>query len=149
MTNWIVSAIPNRFKAAVTLRSVSNFISDDGTRDGAYGHEDDFKGFSSMTSTQYWDASPLKYARNVKTPTLVLHSDNDLSACRSSRANSGSARLQHYGVPSELVLFPRENHNLTRTGEPKHLVESFAMAVVLVRPLSERECRSPKPPDAL
>ena len=40
----------DRFKAAVTLRSVSNFISDDGTRDGAYGHEDDFKGSCSMTS---------------------------------------------------------------------------------------------------
>jgi dipeptidyl aminopeptidase/acylaminoacyl peptidase len=33
--------------------------------------------------------------------------------------------LQHFGVPSEIVFFPRENHNLTRTGEPKHLVESL------------------------
>ena len=33
--------------------------------------------------------------------------------------------LQHFGVPSEIVFFPRENHNLTRTGEPKHLVESI------------------------
>src|SRR2546423_298838 len=32
---------------------------------------------------------------------------------------------QHFGVPSEFVIFPRENHNLTRTGEPKHLVESL------------------------
>jgi len=44
MTNWILGHT-TRFKAAVTLRSVSNFLSDDGTRDGAYGHEDDFKGF--------------------------------------------------------------------------------------------------------
>src|SRR5439155_9714755 len=43
MTNWIVSHT-NRFKAAVTLRSISNFVSDDGTRDGAYGHADDFQG---------------------------------------------------------------------------------------------------------
>ena len=33
--------------------------------------------------------------------------------------------LQHFGVTSEIVFFPRENHNLTRTGEPKHLVESL------------------------
>src|SRR3984893_8343665 len=38
MTNWIISHT-NRFKAAVTLRSLSNFISDEGTRQGAYGHE--------------------------------------------------------------------------------------------------------------
>jgi len=33
--------------------------------------------------------------------------------------------LKHYGVTTEIVMFPRENHNLTRTGEPKHLVESL------------------------
>ncbi|MFN7929937.1 MAG: S9 family peptidase [Blastocatellia bacterium] len=43
MTNWIVGHT-DRFKAAVTLRSVVNFISDEGTRDGAYGHKDDFGG---------------------------------------------------------------------------------------------------------
>ena len=41
--------------------------------------------------------------------------------------------LQHFGVPSEIVFFPRENHNLTRTGEPKHLVESLNWQVYLVR----------------
>src|SRR5207253_5382119 len=43
MTNWIVGHT-NIFKAAVTLRSLSNFISDEGTRDGAYGHRADFGG---------------------------------------------------------------------------------------------------------
>jgi acylaminoacyl-peptidase len=33
--------------------------------------------------------------------------------------------LKLYGVTTELVIFPRENHNLTRTGEPKHIVESM------------------------
>jgi dipeptidyl aminopeptidase/acylaminoacyl peptidase len=123
MTNWIVSHT-NRFKAAVTLRSVSNFISDEGTRDGAYGHEDYFKGIVFDDFEQYWDASPLKYARNVRTPTLILHSDNDFRV-PIEQGEQWFRALQHYGVPSELVLFPRENHNLTRTGEPKHLVESL------------------------
>jgi dipeptidyl aminopeptidase/acylaminoacyl peptidase len=123
MTNWIVSHT-NRFKAAVTLRSVSNFISDEGTRDGAYGHEEYFKGILFDDFDQYWEASPLKYARNVKTPTLVLHSDNDFRV-PIEQGEQWFRALQHYGVPSELVLFPRENHNLTRTGEPKHLVESL------------------------
>jgi dipeptidyl aminopeptidase/acylaminoacyl peptidase len=123
MTNWIVSHT-NRFKAAVTLRSVSNFISDEGTRDGAYGHRDDFKGLLFDNFDQYWNASPLKYARNVHTPTLVLHSDNDFRV-PIEQGEQWFRALQHYGVPSELVFFPRENHNLTRTGEPKHLVESL------------------------
>jgi dipeptidyl aminopeptidase/acylaminoacyl peptidase len=123
MTNWIVGHT-NRFKAAVTLRSVSNFISDDGTRDGAYGHEDDFKGFLFDDFQQYWDASPLKYARSVRTPTLILHSDNDYRVPL-EQGEQWFRALKHYGVVSELVIFPRENHNLTRTGEPKHLVESL------------------------
>jgi dipeptidyl aminopeptidase/acylaminoacyl peptidase len=123
LTNWIVGHT-NRFKAAVTLRSVSNFVSDDGTRDGAYGHEDDFKGPLFDDLDQYWDASPLKYAKNVKTPTLVLHSDNDFRV-PIEQGEQWFRALQHYGVTSEFVIFPRENHNLTRTGEPKHIIESL------------------------
>jgi dipeptidyl aminopeptidase/acylaminoacyl peptidase len=123
LTNWIVSHT-NRFKAAVALRAVSNFISDDGTRDGAYGHEEYFRGMLFDAFDQYWEASPLKHARNVHTPTLVLHSDMDFRV-PIEQGEQWFRALQHYGVPSELVLFPRENHNLTRTGEPKHLVESL------------------------
>jgi dipeptidyl aminopeptidase/acylaminoacyl peptidase len=123
MTNWIVSHT-NRFKAAVTLRAISNFVSDEGTRDFPFGHEDYFKGFVYDDLDQYWDASPLKYARNVRTPTLILHSDMDFRV-PIEQDEQWFRALQHYGVPSELVFFPRENHNLTRTGEPKHLVESL------------------------
>jgi dipeptidyl aminopeptidase/acylaminoacyl peptidase len=123
MTNWILGHT-TRFKAAVTLRSVANFISDDGTRDGAYGHEEDFKGFLFDEFDQYWNSSPLKYAKNVKTPTLILHSDNDYRVPL-EQGEQWFRALKHYGVTSEFVIFPRENHNLTRTGEPKHLVESL------------------------
>jgi dipeptidyl aminopeptidase/acylaminoacyl peptidase len=123
MTNWIVGHT-NRFKAAVTLRSISNFISDDGTRDGAYGHAEDFGGDIFDKFDLYWDRSPLKYAKQVKTPTLILHSDNDFRV-PIEQGEQWFRALRHYGVPSEIVFFPRENHNLTRTGEPKHLVESI------------------------
>ena len=59
LTNWIVSH-NDRFKAAVTLRSISNFVSDGGTRDGAYGHADDFTGDIFDKFDLYWSASPLK-----------------------------------------------------------------------------------------
>ena len=123
MTNWIVGHT-DRFKAAVTLRSVSNFISDDGTRDGAYGHSPDFAGDIFQKFDLYWDRSPLKYAKNVKTPTLILHSDNDYRV-PIEQGEQWFRALKHFGVTTEIVFFPRENHNLTRTGEPRHLVESL------------------------
>lgn len=123
LTNWIVGHT-DRFKAAVTLRSVTNFVSDEGTRDGAYGHTPDFGGDLFEKFDLYWDRSPLKYARNVKTPTLILHSDNDFRVPL-EQGEQWFRALKHFGVTTELVLFPRENHNLTRTGEPRHLVESL------------------------
>ena len=127
MTNWIVSHT-DRFKAAVTLRSISNFVSDDGTRDGAYGHTDDFGGDIFANPETYWNYSPLKYAKNVKTPTLILHSDNDFRV-PIEQGEQWFRALRHFGVETEIVFFPRENHNLTRTGEPKHLVESLKWQV--------------------
>ena len=79
---------------------------------------------SSRSSISTGIASPLKYVKNVKTPTLVLHSDNDFRV-PIEQGEQWFRALQHFGVPSEIVFFPRENHNLTRTGEPKHLVESI------------------------
>ena len=79
---------------------------------------------SSRRHDLYWNASPLKYVKNVKTPTLVLHSDNDFRV-PIEQGEQWFRALRHFGVPSEIVFFPRENHNLTRTGEPKHLVESI------------------------
>ena len=122
MTNWILGHT-NRFRAAVTLRSICNFASIEGTRDAAYGHARDFGDYWENFDF-YWNSSPLKYAKNVKTPTLVLHSDNDLRVPL-EQGEQWFRALKHFGVTTEFVVFPRENHNLTRTGEPKHLVESL------------------------
>ena len=146
MTNWIVGHT-NRFKAAVTLRSVANFISDEGTRDGAYGHEEDFNGILFDSFDQYWEASPLKYAKNVKTPTLILHSDNDFRV-PIEQGEQWFRALKKYGVTTELVLFPRENHNLTRNGEPKHLVESMNWQLYWFARFIQKQSAA-KPPDAL
>src|SRR5205085_4833196 len=104
MTNWIVGHT-NMFKAAVTLRSVVDFISDEGTRDGAYGHRPDFGGDLFEKFDLYWERSPLKYAMNVKTPILILHSDNDYRVPL-EQGEQWFRALQHFGVPSEIVIFP-------------------------------------------
>jgi hypothetical protein len=59
---------------------------------------------------RHWGASPLKYAKNVRTPRLIL-------------GEQWFRALKHYGANAELVVFPRENHNLTRSGQPKHPAE--------------------------
>jgi dipeptidyl aminopeptidase/acylaminoacyl peptidase len=123
MTNWALTQT-TRFKAAVTLRSVSNFISDEGTRDYAYLHDRDFGGDLYHAFDLFWKYSPIRYAEKVRTPTLVLHSEND-QRVPIEQGEQWFRALQHFGVTSEFVIFPRENHNLTRTGEPKHLVESL------------------------
>jgi acylaminoacyl-peptidase len=123
MTNWIVGHT-RAFKAAVTLRSISNFISDDGTRDAAYGHKTYFGGDIFEQHDLFWDRSPLKYAKYVTTPILILHSDND-HRVPLEQGEQWFRALKHFGKTAEIVMFPRENHNLTRTGEPKHLVESL------------------------
>jgi dipeptidyl aminopeptidase/acylaminoacyl peptidase len=123
LTNWIVGHT-NVFKAAVTLRSVTNFVSDEGTRDGAYGHKADFGGDLFEKFDLYWERSPLKYAKNVKTPILILHSEND-HRVPLEQGEQWFRALKHFGATAEFVIFPRENHNLTRTGEPRHLVESL------------------------
>lgn len=123
MTNWIVGHT-GIFKGAVTLRSISNFISDDGTRDGAYGHKGDFGGDVFEQRDLYWDRSPLKYVKNVTTPILILHSDNDYRVPL-EQGEQWFRGLKHFGKTAEIVMFPRENHNLTRTGEPRHIVESM------------------------
>ncbi len=146
MTNWIIGHT-NRFKAAVTLRSVANFISDEGTRDGAYGHEEDFNGILFDSFDQYWEASPLKYAKNVKTPTLILHSDNDFRV-PIEQGEQWFRALKKFGVTTELVLFPRENHNLTRNGEPRHLVESMNWQLYWFARFIQKQSAA-KPPDAL
>lgn len=145
MTNWILGHT-TRFKAAVTIRSISNFVSDDGTRDGQYGHADDFGGDIFEKFDLYWDRSPLKYVKNVKTPTLVLHSDNDYRV-PIEQGEQWFRALRHFGVPSEIVFFPRENHNLTRTGEPKHLVESIKWQVYWFERYLDGNANA-QPPDA-
>ncbi len=123
MTNWVIGHT-TMFKAAVTLRGISNFISDEGTRDGSYGHKRDFGGDLFENFDYYWSQSPLKYAKNVRTPTLILHSDNDYRVPL-EQGEQWFRALRLFGVQAEMVIFPRENHNLTRTGEPKHLVQSL------------------------
>ena len=66
--------------------------------------------------------SPQAVAHQVRTPTLVLHSANDLR-CPLGPAERYYATLKGHGVETELVVFPGENHELSRSGRPKHRLQ--------------------------
>jgi len=128
MTNWIIGHT-ERFKAAVSQRSISNWISFYGTSDiGYYFAEDQIGGdlgndlWKDDLVQVYWDRSPLKYAYRVKTPTLLLHSDEDYR-CWIDQAYQMFTALKLYGVQTKLVIFHKENHDLSRKGKPKNRIE--------------------------
>ncbi|SDT39359.1 S9 family peptidase [Microlunatus soli] len=70
------------------------------------------------------EQSPQAKAGDVSTPTLVLHSEHDLR-CPLSQAERYYATLKRQGVDTELVIFPGENHELSRSGRPRHRQQRF------------------------
>jgi len=116
MTNWIVGHT-DRFKAAVTQRSISNWISFYGVSDIGY-YFTEWQIQSDMNDIdKLWNHSPLKYAANVNTPLLILHGEDDLR-CPIEQAQQLYITLKRMGKETELVRFPQADHNLSRTGLP-------------------------------
>jgi dipeptidyl aminopeptidase/acylaminoacyl peptidase len=81
-------------------------------------------GLEPVTFETLQAASPLTYVDRVTTPTLVLHSDDDWR-CPVEQAEQYFAALRRKGVEAEMVRFPGEGHELSRSGKPKHRVERF------------------------
>jgi dipeptidyl aminopeptidase/acylaminoacyl peptidase len=76
------------------------------------------------TPEQVAAQSPQAVAGQVTTPTLVLHSEQDLR-CPLSQAERYYSTLKRHGVETELVVFPGENHELSRSGRPRHRQQRF------------------------
>ena len=118
MTNWIVGQT-NRFKAAVTQRSISNWVSFFGTSDiGFFFAADQTDGHPLKDREKLFDQSPVKYAMDMKTPLLFIHSDKDYR-CPMEQAQQLYAILKHNGVDTKLVWFKDETHELSRSGKPR------------------------------
>ncbi len=115
MTSWIVGHT-DRFTAAVTQRSVNNLISMWGTSDFNWHFQEPFGDQPPYEDIeQLWACSPLKYAGNVSTPTLIIHSAQDLR-CPLEQAQQFFVALKTRGVETEFVVFPGEPHGLSRAG---------------------------------
>ncbi|WP_311516764.1 S9 family peptidase [uncultured Anaerococcus sp.] len=118
MTNWIIGHT-NRFRAACSQRSISNWTSFYGVSDiGYYFATDQTAGDIWEDFDKLWEQSPLKYAKNVTTPTLFIHSDEDYR-CPLEQGIQMYARIKLNEVPTKMYIFHGENHELSRSGKPK------------------------------
>lgn len=123
MSNWIMCHT-DRFCCIATQRSISNWITMYGVSDIppiACDETTDQNPYSDKGFEQMWQVSPLKYVRNAKTPTLFIHSDED-HRCPIEEGYQLFTALQYMGVESRMVVFHGENHELSRTGKPKHRI---------------------------
>ncbi len=124
LTNWIITQT-DTFKAAVACRSTCNRHSHHGYSDLGYKHgESGNMGYPWRDEDKLLAQSPIRYVENVETPTLFIHSENDLR-CTIQQAEEFFVALKELGVDTELVRFPGESHELSRSGKPKHREERF------------------------
>lgn len=121
MTNWIIGHT-SLFKAAVSQRSISNWISKFGTTDIGYFFVEDQQAATPWSNVEkLWFHSPMKYADRITTPTLFIHSEEDYR-CWLPEGIQMFTSLKYHGVDSRLVIFKGENHELSRSGKPKHRI---------------------------
>ena len=125
MTNWIIGHT-NRFAAAASQRSIANNVTMELTTDLGILHASQQIYSSTFIDYQYvWNTSPLKYAGNVTTPTLFIHSSEDWR-CGPAEDLQMYTALKFHGIETRLCLFMGENHELSRSGHPKARVRRLA-----------------------
>jgi dipeptidyl aminopeptidase/acylaminoacyl peptidase len=121
MTNWVIGHT-GRFAAAVTMRSISNLVSEFAQHDIVLWSEVEMGPEPWPDPDELWRRSPIRYVRDIHTPLLILHSDMDLR-CAFSQAEELFGALRLLGREVEMVRFPGESHDLSRSGRPDRRIE--------------------------
>ncbi|MET4061880.1 dipeptidyl aminopeptidase/acylaminoacyl peptidase [Arthrobacter sp. UYP6] len=120
LSAWTI-ANDHRFTAAIVERGFLDPLSFTGSADIGWFFSAAYTGHDAeKVLTQ----SPMARVGEVKTPTLVIHSEEDLR-CPVEQAQRYYTALKQHGVPAELLLFPGENHELSRAGTPWHRRQRF------------------------
>ncbi len=124
LTAWAI-ARDDRYRSAVVERALIDWESFGGTSD----INRDFAGLYLAPATPadheaQWEASPIAAAGRITTPTLIIHSESDLR-CPIGQAEQLFTALLRNGIDTEMVRFPDEGHELSRSGAPRHRVERF------------------------
>jgi len=122
MTNWLIGHT-DRFKVAVTDRSVTNLASDFGSCDFGWTFADDELDTTPWDDLdRYMRMSPITYVKNIHTPLLIIHSEQDLR-CSIEQAEQLFASLKYLGREVLFVRFEGQSHGLSRGGHPKLRIE--------------------------
>ena len=116
MTNWIVTQT-NRFRSAATQRSYCNVLSKGGCSDIGYYYTAWEMDTDIMDFEKFWKHSPLAYVKNVQTPLLFIHSENDYR-CPISEAEQFFTYLKILKQKTKFYRFPDSSHGLSRIGIP-------------------------------
>ncbi len=121
MVNWMIGNT-NRFKAACSQRSISNYFSKCLSTDIGFYHNLSQVGASPWEDYEkMWFHSPLKYVSKATTPTLFIQSDEDYR-CWMSEPLQMFTTLRQNNIPSKIALFHKENHELSRSGRPHNRI---------------------------
>lgn len=120
LTAWTI-AHEHRFAAAIVERGYLDPEAFVGTSDIGMFFSDEYVG---VTPSDYARQSPQTVVAAVRTPTLVIHSERDLR-CPLGQAERYFTALRRAGVESELLVFPGEDHELSRSGRPRHRAQRF------------------------
>jgi dipeptidyl aminopeptidase/acylaminoacyl peptidase len=121
MTVWTIER-DHRFKAAIAERGVYNLISFTGTTDIPSFIPNEFGVELTQDPEFLWKQSPIAHAHKIKTPLLIIHSENDFRVAI-SEAEQLFALVRRNRQPVEFVRYPREGHELSRAGEPEHRID--------------------------
>ena len=123
MTAWIIGK-NNRFKAAVVVKPVMNWISKTLVADNYFGYADTrYPGQPWENFETYWKFSPISLVGNVKTPTMVMVGMNDLRT-PASEAKQLYHALKLRKIETVLVEIPDSYHNIA--GKPSNLISKVA-----------------------
>jgi dipeptidyl aminopeptidase/acylaminoacyl peptidase len=123
MTSWIVGHT-KRFKAALSERAVNHLVSAFGSSDVFWIFERQFGGPMWENIDEWLRMSPATYAQEIETPLLIVHSENDLR-CNVEQGEHLFTLLRLLGKDVEMLRFPAESHELSRSGSPAHRVQRF------------------------
>src|SRR5207253_1104835 len=114
MTAWAVTQTP-RFKAAMMGAGVSDWFALMGTTpEPMWTEQVHFEAWPWDDPHAFRKNSPIEFVKQVRTPVLILHGEND-NMVAVSQAREFYRALQHYNVPSEFVVYPREGHGIHET----------------------------------
>jgi dipeptidyl aminopeptidase/acylaminoacyl peptidase len=124
LTSWIVGHT-QRFKAACSERALNTFPSFFGTSDiGSFFPEWHSGALPWDNPRWYVEHSPLTYSQQITTPLLIIHSEQDLR-CPIEQGEQLFVALKRQRKDVTFVRVPDENHELSRSGKPRHRIERF------------------------